>query len=145
MTTPISERSSNYGSTEENCSICLDMLGNDPALLVNTCSSNEKIVHTFHKTCLATWMSRSSTCPLCRGPLRLRDLANLSVNPIPNNNRINQVLLGFGIICLLAVISVFCLAVAGLLSTSLTMGLSLSFLMLASVIMIKVREPSSST
>ena len=43
---------------EEECSICLSPLLNEPQLTME-CS------HKYHKTCITAWLKRKTTCPLC--------------------------------------------------------------------------------
>jgi len=51
----------NHVSEEEDCPICLNPT---PDTKVRGCS------HTFHGTCLLTWISgESATCPLCRSKI----------------------------------------------------------------------------
>ncbi|EQC34528.1 hypothetical protein SDRG_07856 [Saprolegnia diclina VS20] len=50
----------------DGCSICLeDLHGGD------TCVSSVQLAcaHAFHQTCVAEWLVRQSTCPLCRAPM----------------------------------------------------------------------------
>ena len=63
------------GEEEEGvntCSICLVELENN-----TTICSIKKCNHTFHLTCVRSWLNRNLTCPICREdiitPSRLRD------------------------------------------------------------------------
>ncbi|KAF8122141.1 hypothetical protein EV363DRAFT_1156260 [Boletus edulis] len=50
-----------FGVAVEKCAICMTQFkGDDVGILGATCH------HAFHETCLATWLDRSQTCPLCR-------------------------------------------------------------------------------
>ena len=44
---------------QENCSICLEMLGGK-CMILTKCS------HIFHYDCMFVWMQQHNTCPLCR-------------------------------------------------------------------------------
>lgn len=44
------------------CFICNDELGNSRPLAVTHCS------HTFHKTCVLTWLGAKPVCPTCQQP-----------------------------------------------------------------------------
>ncbi|XP_077134543.1 uncharacterized protein LOC143788629 [Ranitomeya variabilis] len=57
--TPVAAPSdTSRGSEIENCPICLDVLQGDITSLL--CR------HSFHTTCLNTWLLEHQTCPLCR-------------------------------------------------------------------------------
>eukprot|EP00435_Cladocopium_sp_Y103_P038699 s2886_g10.t1 len=48
------------------CAICLsDFTAADTAIVLAPCGET----HLFHRSCLADWVSRTATCPLCRRPL----------------------------------------------------------------------------
>lgn len=47
------------------CPICYVSLNNG-----ETCKTNCN--HTFHKSCLRTWYSRNTSCPMCRAPAQPR-------------------------------------------------------------------------
>ena len=50
----------------EQCSVCcMDMEPDDCELQVLGCS------HCFHRSCIAPWLKRSQTCPLCRQRVRV--------------------------------------------------------------------------
>ena len=44
----------------DTCAICLDTL--DDNVYSTVCN------HAFHKSCLATWLGKKATCPMCRAP-----------------------------------------------------------------------------
>lgn len=51
----------------ETCSICMDYLGVGSS---STAVDKElKCSHVFHDRCLAEWLAREPTCPLCRKPV----------------------------------------------------------------------------
>ena len=43
---------------EEECSICLSPLLDEPQLTM-------ECYHKYHKTCITTWLKIQKTCPLC--------------------------------------------------------------------------------
>ncbi|KAF0695384.1 Aste57867_13818 [Aphanomyces stellatus] len=45
---------------DDDCAICLDDYVEDPAATALPCG------HAFHDTCLAAWMAKQQTCPMCR-------------------------------------------------------------------------------
>lgn len=47
-------------STEQKCSICLEMLMRDHHAIALRC------MHIFHAHCIRPWLRNRSTCPLCR-------------------------------------------------------------------------------
>lgn len=49
------------------CSICLDMLKKEGEECVTTYECN----HSFHLTCLNSWVKTRPSCPLCRHDLRV--------------------------------------------------------------------------
>ncbi|XP_068645166.1 uncharacterized protein [Aristolochia californica] len=50
----------------ETCTVCFEELGGFTKAVVETPCS-----HLFHNDCLLPWLSRATTCPLCRSSLRL--------------------------------------------------------------------------
>ncbi|XP_044971137.1 RING finger protein 215-like [Hordeum vulgare subsp. vulgare] len=52
----------------DDCAICLNGLEGEPAVELPTCE------HAFHRRCISTWFSKATTCPMCRGDVRLRGL-----------------------------------------------------------------------
>jgi hypothetical protein len=54
-------------TTRDSCAICLGELGGgaaaEPVHMIRSCQ------HTFHPTCLTTWLARKAECPLCRSEL----------------------------------------------------------------------------
>jgi hypothetical protein len=56
------------GSSDE-CPICIE-----PILPLDDGPAGPRLAcgHEFHRECLARWQERSSTCPLCRGPIAVR-------------------------------------------------------------------------
>lgn len=59
--------SNNY----EECSICLDKL--DKNKITISCG------HTFHYSCIHTWLIKNNRCPLCRKFVKINFKANLSI------------------------------------------------------------------
>ncbi|KAI4963869.1 hypothetical protein ZWY2020_012442 [Hordeum vulgare] len=53
------------GAETDDCAICLGGLGAEPAVELPTCE------HAFHRRCISTWFSKTTTCPMCRGDVRL--------------------------------------------------------------------------
>ncbi|CAN0879286.1 E3 ubiquitin-protein ligase RHF2A [Linum grandiflorum] len=52
---------------EDSCSICLEEFSsNDPSTLT-------KCRHEYHLQCILEWCQRSSDCPMCLQPVRLKD------------------------------------------------------------------------
>ena len=49
-------------SSSERCSICYSENAQEPSIQLS-CN------HTFHRSCLETWFSRSNSCPICRRPI----------------------------------------------------------------------------
>ncbi|CAM8939083.1 unnamed protein product [Rhodiola kirilowii] len=57
---------SSSGCVTETCSICMDHLGSGTMV--------DKVLrcgHVFHEGCLAEWLSRDLSCPLCRTTIAL--------------------------------------------------------------------------
>lgn len=52
------------GAAEKVCSICLEVLA-----VGEKCSELPACRHVFHRRCIALWMEKKSTCPLCREPI----------------------------------------------------------------------------
>ncbi|KAI4329603.1 hypothetical protein MLD38_027972 [Melastoma candidum] len=48
------------GSAEESCVICMDNVGVSPRRVRTPCQ------HVYHGECIAGWLERSNSCPLCR-------------------------------------------------------------------------------
>lgn len=54
--------------TMSECCICCDNIANGQ-------SATTKCKHTFHRSCLGTWLARGKTsCPMCRGDVVAKDL-----------------------------------------------------------------------
>lgn len=49
----------------ENCTICLENIIPVELIAVTECQ------HTYHRTCLITWLVENNTCPLCRSIMDL--------------------------------------------------------------------------
>lgn len=47
--------------SKEMCSICYDCFGVNNLKQCNLCKNH------FHEDCISVWLSKSTTCPLCRG------------------------------------------------------------------------------
>ena len=62
-----------YTHKEAQCPICLDMFMSEnysqPELCVSNCFTN----HVFHEKCIFEWLKHTVHCPVCRGPIKLRD------------------------------------------------------------------------
>ena len=56
-----------------DCSICLELLNSSDH---EYCLSITKCNHTFHESCIVTWLSTKTTCPICRANL-LDDTSNV--------------------------------------------------------------------
>ena len=52
-----------YINSKMNCSICLSNL-----YFNKVCTDCN---HTFHRSCLSTWLNNNNTCPLCRTPISM--------------------------------------------------------------------------
>jgi hypothetical protein len=50
----------------EQCSICWDNVETVETMAVTKCSTKP---HIFHKSCILSWTTKSSSCPNCRCPL----------------------------------------------------------------------------
>lgn len=48
---------------KKGCAICLEDYGEDDIAWMFSC------VHAFHKKCIAKWLRKGDSCPLCRDPL----------------------------------------------------------------------------
>ncbi|KAH7887134.1 hypothetical protein F5I97DRAFT_1807577, partial [Phlebopus sp. FC_14] len=56
------------GVTVERCAICMSQFKHgDRGILGAKCN------HVFHEKCLASWLARNQTCPLCRERLDVCD------------------------------------------------------------------------
>ena len=53
--------------SNDMCSICMN--GIPLRASFNGCYQIRGCGHMFHADCLKEWMQRSSTCPICRGPI----------------------------------------------------------------------------
>ena len=69
-------QSSPYQLPTDNCSICRAAFAGSQVRVTEPCN------HMFHATCLATWLSRETTCPLCRTSLETR-----GANQLPTSHR----------------------------------------------------------
>eukprot|EP00927_Polykrikos_kofoidii_P003393 TRINITY_DN11343_c0_g1_i2.p1 TRINITY_DN11343_c0_g1~~TRINITY_DN11343_c0_g1_i2.p1 ORF type:complete len:299 (+),score=27.57 TRINITY_DN11343_c0_g1_i2:1-897(+) len=56
---------------DSSCSVCLDHFNSDKNIKSLACCGN-----VFHQSCLAGWLRRSQTCPLCRGDIQVVASAN---------------------------------------------------------------------
>lgn len=68
-----------YDKTE-SCSICFEEFGNEQ---IDQCQTQCK--NTFHSECIKIWISKNSTCPLCRCewyPNSINGLEKLSITNI---------------------------------------------------------------
>lgn len=50
-----------------SCSICLSKYEKGDIITVLPCGGN--VFHTFHDKCIGTWITKQSTCPLCRSDI----------------------------------------------------------------------------
>jgi len=48
----------NFASSDDTCTICMD--SNNTNLVKLNCN------HIFHRICITTWLSKNTTCPICR-------------------------------------------------------------------------------
>ena len=88
MEEPIMEESNiNIEEHLDDCSICLENIIYEEHKKITTCK------HTFHKECMARWMSLNHNCPLCRKNLDLNiydendeDEENDDVNDFGNDD-----------------------------------------------------------
>ena len=48
----------------DNCAICYDAIKVGEAILSLNCT--ETTWHTFHESCVSTWLNKEGNCPLCR-------------------------------------------------------------------------------
>ncbi|WP_257265168.1 RING finger domain-containing protein [Endozoicomonas sp. ONNA2] len=96
ITPPFSpnDQSSPYQLTTDNCPICYSAFAGSKVRVIEACK------HMFHDTCLMTWLSRNTTCPLCRTSLGAREVQPAPVigdNPHENSplngERIDRALL----------------------------------------------------
>uniref|UniRef100_A0ACD5XK18 Uncharacterized protein n=1 Tax=Avena sativa TaxID=4498 RepID=A0ACD5XK18_AVESA len=51
-----------------DCAICFDGLDGESAVELPSCE------HVFHRRCISKWFSKATTCPMCRGDVRLSAL-----------------------------------------------------------------------
>ena len=65
-------------STSDNCSICINALGD-----TNICTLD--CGHSFHYSCVFRWNSQHQSCPMCRNQLVIRPPSP----PVHSSNTIN--------------------------------------------------------
>lgn len=58
-----SEVQDHVSHSQQNCSICQDLIASDGAIL-QTCR------HVYHRSCIQTWFGASVRCPVCRRDIR---------------------------------------------------------------------------
>lgn len=66
-----------------SCAICAEVIGPSDDLDVTPCG------HVFHTGCMATWMSRSQTCPQCRNRCTTKSMVRLYLN-VALNETLNE-------------------------------------------------------
>jgi hypothetical protein len=82
-------------NNELDCAICLDSLNSDKHISI--CKQLLSCRHVFHSECIDTWLKDNSTCPICRGKCKVKNIidtapsANITINiPITINNYHNR-------------------------------------------------------
>lgn len=63
------------------CIICHDAFSDKQDCVVAKCG------HAFDENCIRDWMTKSPTCPTCRSPSSVYDLAKVHFSLIPENQR----------------------------------------------------------
>ena len=59
---------SEVGLTDQQCAICMGDFAESERLKVLPCSE----LHAFHEECIQQWLSKQSSCPLCRNECGVR-------------------------------------------------------------------------
>lgn len=74
---------------QDDCTICYESLSEGSII---KCCDGQGCVYHFHNICIENWLSRNSTCPLCRRTWQLNKKKNTDINvefdpfDILNNN-----------------------------------------------------------
>lgn len=58
---------------EENCPICHEKLESKD-VHVTGCK------HSFHKTCMDSWLELNNSCPMCRAPIKFGEKTDDQIN-----------------------------------------------------------------
>lgn len=51
------------GDSRETCSICFEEYKNDTPIAITECQ------HSYHLSCIESWLERKRDCPICRAPI----------------------------------------------------------------------------
>ena len=51
------------GDSHETCSICFEEYKNDTPIAITECQ------HSYHLSCIESWLERKRDCPICRAPI----------------------------------------------------------------------------
>lgn len=62
------------GYGDDTCSICLDEFSKGDEFYRTACS------HDFHSSCIASWMMKSSNCPMCRKHIQVVQDSNVNLS-----------------------------------------------------------------
>ena len=54
------------GDLEDECVICQEKVEKGDSAIALNCNEEKFIFHTFHETCISTWLKQNNTCPMCR-------------------------------------------------------------------------------
>jgi len=88
---------SGFGEDEDTCAVCLEALEADTLVRTLPCH------HTYHSSCIAQWLTRHVTCPLCNlnllevGPHNAQsqsDTRGGEVSPAPVSAELSEVVVG---------------------------------------------------
>jgi len=66
----------------ENCPICLTVMGR---------GEEKSCGHRFHKRCIAKWLSRNNSCPLCRAVLKDTYKVTIFIQNVTRNGEVRRI------------------------------------------------------